>query len=247
MSDLKKRMSEILEEIAPYEIALEDDPTLPHLGTRYLQKLVSDCRKYLNRVTYYYQEVAREERTLRTGLKASELDLEFKTKQLLADDPVVRQQPSISDREALAATMLKDEHMNVATLRIDLMDVQETLKLVKFKHQELQRTSQDIKMQRSLVRDDATLRMAGEVGYDKPVIGPNGMVLGGLAAPVKKDDLNPTDILNPDTRPDYLPEPVDSMHAKMIAEFYSDRPSPKDKVATEDPKVVTISYDDLLL
>ena len=248
MSGIKERLSAILEEIAPYEVQLEDDPTRPELGVRYLQKMVADCRKYQNRVSYYYQEVSREERKLRLELKAAELDLEFKTKEKLADDPTVRKQPSISDREALAATMLRDEHETVAGLRVDLLDIQESIKLIKFKHGELQRTSQDIKMQRGLVKDDAAMRLAGQEGYTSPVINQDRTVAGGLPAPIMKDDLNPTDLLNPEKRPEYTPAPVDSKHAQMIADFFNGSqvtaPSPKN-VGIEET-IRAVSYEDLL-
>lgn len=241
---VKERLDTILEEISAYQVTLEDDPTLPHLGNKYLQKIVSQCRGYLNRVTYYYQETAREERKLKTELKAAELDLEFKTREKLADDPIVRKQPSISDREALAATMLKDEHDNVAALRVSLMDVQESLKLIKFKHQELNRTSQDIKLQRMIVRDDAVLRMNGQDGYDRPQVNQDRSVPGGLQAPVVNDDLNPTDLLDPNKRPEFIPVPVDNTHAQMLADFYA-KPVETAKYDFEE-NVKAISYEDLL-
>jgi len=248
MTEIKDRLSAILEEIAPYEVQLEDDPTRPELGVRYLQKMVADCRKYQNRVSYYYQEVSREERKLRLELKAAELDLEFKTKEKLADDPTVRKQPSISDREALAATMLRDEHVRVAGLRVDLLDIQETINLIKFKHGELQRTSQDIKMQRGLVKDDAAMRLSGQEGYTSPVINQDKTVAGGLPAPIINDDLNPVDLLNPDKRPEYTPAPVDSKHAQMIADFFngSSSNSVAVKNATLEENIRSVSYEDLL-
>jgi hypothetical protein len=247
MSNIHERLNSILEEISKYEVSLEEDPTLPHLGNRYLQKVVSQCRGYLNRVTYYYQEISREERRLKTELKAAELDLEFKTREKLADDPMVRKQPSISDREALAATMLKDEHDSVAALRVELMDVQESLKLIKFKHQELGRTSQDIKLQRMIVKDDAVMRMNGEEGYDKPQVNQDRSVPNGMPAPVLADDLNPTDLLNPDTRPSYIPAPIDTSHAKLIADFYAQPVvTAKYDFQNDDEPVKSVSYEDLI-
>lgn len=249
-------MDMILEEISSYEVKLEDDPTQPHLGTRYLQKIVAQCRSYLNRVTFYHQEIAREEKRLKLELKVAEMDLEFKTKEKLADDSLVRQQPSIADREALAATQLKEEHENVARLRVELMNVQESLKLVKFKHGELSRTSQDIRMQRALVKDDMDSRLSGGDGYARPQSNQDRTVSDGLPAPIPKEPINPRDLLDPERRPDDMPEPVDSTHADMIANFFNGpaRVGPvsltstkEDSTSREDPpKVKQISYDDLL-
>jgi hypothetical protein len=257
------RMDKILEEIAAYEVKLEDDPTLPSLGTKYLQRVLAQCRGYSNRVTFYHQELSREEKRLKIELKISEMDLEFKTKEMLADDVVVRQQPSIADREALAAMQLRTEHGNVSRLKVEMMDVQETLKLVKFKHSELQRTSQDIRMQRMLVKDDFDARMSGGEGYVKPQSGQDRAVGGGMPAPVPRDPIDPRDLLDASKRPDDMPEPIDAAHASMIADFFGSRtgsdhavsapearpepvsPEKNTDLAPEQTKAV--SYDDLLL
>lgn len=248
---IQERMDKILEEISAYQVILEDDPTLPHLGTKYLQKVVAQCRGYLNRVTFYHQEISREEKRLKVELKIAEMDLEFKTKEKLADDVLVRQQPSISDREALAATQLKEEHETVARLRIELMNVQETIKLIKFKHTELTRTSQDIRMQRALVKDDFDARMAGGEGYLKPQSRQDRTVADGMAAPVPKEPIDPKDLLDPDRRPDDLPEPMDSVHASMIADFYNSSSKPVETksepvIKEESENIRSVSYDDLL-
>jgi hypothetical protein len=260
------RMDKILEEIAAYQVDLEDDPTQPHLGTKYLQKVVAQCRSYLNRVTFYHQELSREEKRLKMGLKLSELDLSFKTKEKLADDPEVRKQPSIADREALATTMLRGEHQSVSDFGMELMNVQETLKLVKFKHAELLRTAADIRMQRMLVKDDFEARMGGGEGYVKPQSGQDRAVEGGLPPPVPREAIDPTDLLDPEKRPDDLPEPIDKEHARMIADFFNGparqpAPAPEPGAVPREPapeppappmepageKVKSISYDDLLV
>ena len=258
---ISSRMDKILEEIAAYEVKLEDDPTLPSLGTKYLQRVLSQCRGYSNRVTFYHQELSREEKRLKIELKIAEMDLEFKTKEMLADDVTVRQQPSIADREALAAMQLKAEHGNVSRLRVEMMDVQETLKLVKFKHSELQRTSQDIRMQRMLVKDDFEARMSGGEGYVKPQSGQDRTVGGGMPAPVPREPIDPKDLLDASKRPDDMPPPIDSAHASMIADFFGAQSVPGqasipesedsksesvDPSPQSSPEQKIVSYDDLL-
>src|SRR5271157_5300473 len=94
----KESLDQILIEIAEYQVELKEDPTLPELGTKYLQRILAQCRNYLNRTQYYYQMVKRIERELKVNLKMTELDLEFKIKEKLADDVLVRKEPSIEDR-----------------------------------------------------------------------------------------------------------------------------------------------------
>jgi len=234
-----EKMGEMLEEIGSYEVELEPDPTQPHLGTRYLQKALSDCRNYMNRVQYYLSQVKMHERSIRTRLKLAESDFELKIAEKLADDVLVRKQSSIEDRKALAMTMLRDEHTYMATLRGELADTEDTAKLIKAKYDHLKGTVADIKMQRSLVRDDAMIRMEGAGGFDKPVINQDRSVPAGMRAPVMKDDLNPTDLLSGAKRPDYVPEPVDTQHAQMIADFFNS------KISTDEPVVVANAKPDL--
>ena len=134
LSFTTEQLSEILEEIANFEVELEEDPTLPTLGIKYLNSKVASCRKYLNRVSYYIQVIGRQLKDLRLQVNQYELDLEFKISMKLADDEIVRKQPSVEDRKALAIAMLRDEHEQLSTARMALMDTQETFKIIKMKH-----------------------------------------------------------------------------------------------------------------
>ncbi len=223
----KEKLNQMLEEVSTYEVTLEEDPTLPHLGTRYLQKSIATCRKFSNRVQHYLQLTMRYERSLLTEIKQFELDMEFKLKELLADDPIVRQQKALEDRKALAEMQLKTESDNLRTLRIRLIDIQETVKILKFKYGDLQRTNNDIKIQRSLVRDDVLARGAGGDGFDKPQTNQDRTTGDGLQAPVKAEVLGPTDILDPTKRPEGFPEPLSPAHARQISEFLQRNPDRK--------------------
>ena len=255
----KEQIDTILSEIVQFEVDLSEDPTLPNLGIRYLQKVVAQCRNYTNRVAYYLQSMARMERELLRELKILEMDLDFKTQEKLADDPIVRKQPSIDDRKALTYSMLKIENQRVAELRAELLDLQESIKIVKFRHAELQRTAHDIKTQRNLVKDDMQDQLSGGPGYTKPQAEQDGSVAGGLPPPVNVKPLEPADMFDPEKRPDDMPEPVDEAHAKQIVAFLQAHPikpsktmidqssdNSNSKTESEQPQIVSISYDDLL-
>lgn len=227
----KEQMDQMLEEVAGYTVKLEEDPTLPHLGTKYLQRVLAQCRNYANRVQHYMQMAMRAERALLTEIKQAELDFEFKVKEKLADDPLVRQQRALDDRKATAESLLKTEQENLTSLKIKLIDVQETVKLLKFKYGDLQRTNGDIKTQRHLVRDDKINQLGGEEGYNQPQINQDRSVPHGMPAPVSIEPLGPQDILDPNKRPESLPEPIDEAHAQQIAEFYQRHPERKEQKA----------------
>ena len=249
MSDFSgEQLQRILDEVAGYSVELESDPTLPNLGVSYLQRVLSECRNCMNRVMHYMQVVKIQEKNTKLRLKAAELDMERKMAEKLSDDALVRKQPSIEDRKALATTMLSDEYHNIASLKSDLLDIEETSKLLKVKYDHLRGTSQDIKMQRSLVKDDALMRLGGGEGYSGPVTNQDKTVPNGLRAPVKPDDLNPIDLLDPNKRPEDLPIPKDAVHAQMISDFYhstSQQSSSISEKAIEDV-IRSVDYSDLL-
>jgi len=218
------QLNQMLEEVAGYEVELSSDPTLPHLGQKYLQNIISKCRNYTNRTLFYLQAVMRNEKSLKREVKQLELDLEFKTNEKLSDDPIVRAQPSIEDRKALAAALLRAEHENIAQFRVQLIDVQETVKILRMRYNDLQRTSNDIKLQRTIVKDDLDSRMSGGAGYDKPQTRQDGSIPGGLPAPISLKIIDPKDILDPTKRPDDMPEPRNDSEAGVIANFLSRHP-----------------------
>jgi len=250
MTYTKEQLSSILDEISGFEVQLAEDPTLPELGVKYLNERVSQCRKYLNRVIYYMQTVGKQVKDLSIEARQMELDLEMKSAMKLADDPIVKKQPSIEDRKALTAMLLKDEHDNLIRLRIDLMDAVETLKIIRMKHQDLVRTNADVKSQRQLVKDDMEARLSGGPGYDKPQTRQDRSIPDGMPPPVTPGTIDPKDLLDPNKRPDDMPEPVDEMHATMLAEFFGSKPPPvmvrKDVEGAEEsePAPQPKEYDD---
>ena len=220
----KEALDQMLEEVAGYSVELCEDPTLPHLGLKYLQKVLSKCRNYTNRTLFYLQSTLRAEKDLKCEIKYNELDFEFKMQEKLADDAMVRAQPSIEDRKAVAAGSLKIESENLARLRVEFIDVQETAKILKTRYQDLQRTANDIKLQRTMVRDDQQDQMLGGQGYSPPQTNQDGSFSGGLPAPINIKPVDPKDILDPETRPADMPEPRDEAHAGMIAAFLTRNP-----------------------
>ena len=213
-------LDQILEEIAGYHIDLEPDPTQPHLGSRYLNDTLAKCRNYTNRTIHYLQLMKRQERDLRMEVKLLESDLDFKLKEKLADDPLVRSQPSIEDRVALATVALKEEHQAVAQTRNELLETEETVKLIKTRLDNLRQTSFDIKLQRQIVKDDKEAWGSGEGGYVEPQKNRDRTVPDGMRPPVRPA-LDPEDLLDPSKRPADMPEPKDRVHAAQIAAFFN--------------------------
>lgn len=220
----RAKLEDMLEEIAEYSVDLPEDPTLPELGMRHLRALLAKCRQYTNRAQYYLQVTRRYEKNLRAQIRLEELSLELRMASLLADDVVVRQGPSVDDRKALAITQLRSEHENLAMLRVEHSNLEETVRIIKLKYDDLNRSNQDIKLQRQMVREDQGAWTSDGKGYEPPQARQDGTVPGGLAPPVRSEPIDPSDLLDPSRRPDDLPPPKDAVHAKQVAAFFS-RPS----------------------
>ena len=238
-------MESILDEIAGYAIDLEEDPTRPGLGLPYILQILAKCRTYSNRVQFYMQKVKRYENRLRADIKTYELDLDFKMKMKLADDALVRKQPSIEDRKALASTMLSDEFHNLAELQVTLQDVEETFKLIKSKHLELQRTSNDIKTQRNIVKDNMLAILGGGDGYSNPQVNQDGTIPNGLTQPVTSR-IDPSDILDDTKRPEDMIKPLDAAHAQMLADYYNEIPGAFKEMKKPIESHTKDPYEDLL-
>lgn len=246
----KEKLDEILDEIAGYEVQLVEDPTQPKYGFSYLQKSIAQCRSYLNRVQYYLQKIKKRERDLRIEVKQAELDLDLKMQEKLADDEIVRQQPSEGIKKAVAASMLKEEAQSIVKLKVELLDVQETGKIVKLKYDDLQKTNGDIRLQRQLVKDDKSGQFGGEGGYTPGGADEKGRLSHGMTPAATRERIDPQDLLDPDKRPDDLPTPVSATHAEAMADFFnqnSEPPEERPAEPKEEPEISNgISYEDLL-
>ncbi len=146
------RVKTIYDEITKYEIKLAPDPR--SLGPLYLQDVISTCRNYMNAVSRIQLEVHREKQDLSRALRASETEFEVTFSELLSNDERVRRLPSIEDRKATVNMMLRDRLAALSDLRGQLQDLEYVEKAVRHRHKELTSTMSEIKLQRSLIRDE---------------------------------------------------------------------------------------------
>jgi hypothetical protein len=251
----KQNLDSIIEEIAKYEIELVEDPSDPQHGAKYLQRVISQCRHFMNRVMYYMQTVNQYERGLKTEVRQLELDIDLKSTDLLANDIDVRQRPNIKDRDALISSKLRNENLALMDKRVELLDVEETLKIIKMKYNDLRSTNSDIKLQRQIVKDN----MDFDPDANVPKVGRDKSIAGGLP-PDATVNIDVSSLLDPNTRPDDIPEPVDPVHARQLVMFYGKHQRSQDiapvssnlevkvepDLKLEEPSAKTLSYSDLL-
>ncbi len=146
------RVKSVYDEISKYEIKLAEDPR--SLGPLYLQNMIATCRNYLNLVSRLQLEVHREKQDLDRALRAAGTTYEVSFSEILVNDERVRRLPSIEDRRAQANMILREQLSTIAELKGRLQDLEYVEKAVRHRHKELTSTMTEIKLQRSLIRDE---------------------------------------------------------------------------------------------
>ena len=240
----RETLDRIMIEVADYSIELVEDPTLPEYGSAYIQKTLSICRNYSNRVMFYLQKVSSAVRCLRRELTQHELDLEFKLNEKLADDFFVRRQASIADRKAVALAMFKPEYGIISDLKVKILDTEEILKIIKLKYTDLKQTSNDLRLQRQIIKDDKEAFGETGTGYTKPGAKQDRSIPDGLVQPAVNVAKAPEEILNPDIPAENIPAPLDESKAILISEFLQEKPVIPEKLSKEVNNFYTNLLDD---
>lgn len=146
------RITEIYAELSKYVIRLETDPA--SLGPKYLTDVIARCRNYLNATGRFVAEVHEERHVLQMELTALETAYDIESADLLVNDERARRLPNIEDRKAVVNVMLRDRLHAIQELRAAIQDLDIVDKAIRFRHKELKDTMSEIRLQRSLVRDE---------------------------------------------------------------------------------------------
>lgn len=146
------RVRAIYAEIEKYEVPLASDPR--SLGPRYLQNTIAECRNFLNAIGRVQLEVHREKQDVSRQMRLAETAYEVEFAEILSNDERVRRLPSIEDRKATANVILRVRLNEISTLRAELQDLEFVDKAVRHRHKELTSTMSEIKLQRSIIRDE---------------------------------------------------------------------------------------------
>ena len=142
----------IYSEVGQLHIELERDPTV--LGPNYIHDIMSRCRNYLNKVSHTRLTLSKMRRDLMVKIGGEETLFTVEKDRLLAEEDSVKRQPNIRDREALVNTLLRDRVNSISILKSELLDLETVERAVKMVHEELIRTSTEIKTQRALIYSD---------------------------------------------------------------------------------------------
>lgn len=147
-----ERIKAIYDEISKYELKLAPDPR--SAGPLYLQNMIAECRNFLNAVSRIQLEVHREKQDLARTARAEETSYDVAFAELLSNDERVRRLPSIEDRKATVNLILREQLNVISGLKAQLQDLDYVEKAIRHRHRELTSTMTEIKLQRSLIRDE---------------------------------------------------------------------------------------------
>lgn len=170
------RVTEIYRQLSSFEITLVRDPGA--IGPKYLADQISQCRGYINSVSRIMLDIHEEKQTKARELASLQMAFDIAASDLLANDERVRRQPSIQDRQSTINVLLRDELRTISNLKAEIDDLEFVERAIKHRHSELKATMQEIKLQRSLVRDEIdTGAMYGDTAEtSRGHIGPRTLV-----------------------------------------------------------------------
>ena len=147
-----ERVQQIYAEIEKYHITLASDPA--SLGPKYLHEQIATCRDYINNVSKFLMEVHRERQNLTAEIHTTETVLAMESDNLRATDDRIRNLPHDKDRSAAVNLLLRTQVQKLADKKAQLKDLEFVEAAVRHRHKELRDTMSEIKLQRSLIRDE---------------------------------------------------------------------------------------------
>jgi hypothetical protein len=250
-------VDKIYREVGELHIELERDPTV--LGPNYIHEVISRCRNYLNKASHTRLTLSKMRRDLMVQIGREETLFAMDKDRLLAEDDVVKRAPNIRDREALVNTILRDRVNTISGYKTELLDLETVEKAVKMVHDELIRTSTEIKTQRALLYSD---RVSG-AGYGDESNGGSGSPppkpstidedeleeLMRKEVPLVAPKLTPKPVVQalPELPVETPAEPeVDSELMEALASLDAEVPTPeetKDQVASDEDETKDLLAD----
>jgi hypothetical protein len=145
--------------------------------------------------------------------------------------------PSIDDRKSMANTILREQLATIQTYKGQLQDLEFVDKAIRHRHKELTSTMTEIKLQRSLIRDE--MDSGAMYGDERKGDHERG---GGPAVSIDDDELDR--LLNPEPEPEVAAvesttepeatEPTEKLPDEAAVKAFLDAGSPPPPPAEDD-------------
>ena len=182
------RIQGIYDTLEGMHITLDSNPII--YGPKRLQEKVAAARNYLTGLEGIYLDVFRALKSSEDTFRREKLGFELEEKRLLAEDPEVRAERNIRDREARCHMKLRDAISRLNELEIQIANLQALIAILKTKRTDLKDVGSKLRDQMKLVHEEIGL---GRVWGTAPAPGSATVALRPGQAGIIVDD--PTDII----------------------------------------------------
>lgn len=141
--------------LAQMEIELDDDPLL--YGPKRLNQKIAEAQKLRMACANLDMKVSRFLSRLSRQLHATELEFDIRKRELMAADPEVRAQRNLSMQESTAIMKLVDDFRDLFYLQEAVREMNDVLKVIKFRHSVITDAQKRIKEQQRMCEREIDL------------------------------------------------------------------------------------------
>jgi hypothetical protein len=145
----------VFDSLGNMQVELDGDPLV--FGPKRLNAKVAQCREYLSKCQQIYLQLADHLHQLSRASRQAKLDFDIKSQDLLANDPEVKSQRAIRDREAVVSSKLRAERETNHIIETAITDLQSVIMVVKAKREDLKDIQGRIRDQVKLCQEEISL------------------------------------------------------------------------------------------
>ena len=150
-----ERIDEVYANLGSMTVKLDDDPLL--YGPKRLNAKVAETRAMLSRCERVFLQVSQDLHRLKRQHRALELDYDIRMSDLLANDPQVRANHNIADREATAKTKLEADIRELSRMDGLIVDLETLMAVIKAKRTDLKDSASRLRDQIRLCQEEIGL------------------------------------------------------------------------------------------
>lgn len=155
-------IQKVCDELEGMSVLLDHDPI--QYGPKRLQEKIATTRNFLTRLEQIYLVVFRQLKNTERNLLVEQQAFEIEKNRLLAEDPEVRAEKNIRDREAVCHRKLREQVDRIHGLEIQVANFKALIDILKTKRTDLKDVGSKLRDQMKLVHDEISL--GGRWGFE---------------------------------------------------------------------------------
>jgi hypothetical protein len=159
-----KKIDAIYEEVVNLQVSLDSDPLA--YGPKRLNNKVALARTMLSRCERLFMTTAQDLHWFKRQHRSETALYDVQMTELLANDPEVRAGPSVSSREAIAKTKLKEDVESLQELDSSIQELEAVLTVIKAKRSDLKDIQGRLRDQLKICQEE--IGLGGRWGSKNP-------------------------------------------------------------------------------